>query len=124
MANKHQEFAQENIYHIRVQGNLDEKWAEWSEGFVMALRDNGETLFSGAVADQAALHGVLTRIHSLGLPLLLVAQTGCPCTSKNCPRRGQCHECTAYHGDKGKLPYCFRAKTRWDKQCTTLTRAK
>jgi hypothetical protein len=117
-------FAQENIYHIRVKGNLDEKWAEWFEGFVMASRDNGETLLSGAVVDQAALHGVLAKIHSLGLPLLLVAQTGCPCSSKKCPRRGRCHECAAYHGTNGKLPYCFRAKTGWDKQCTALTGAK
>jgi hypothetical protein len=114
----------EKIYHIRVKGNLDEKWADWFEGFVMASRDNGETLLSGAVMDQAALHGVLARIHSLGLPLLLVARTGCPCSKKNCPRRGQCRECVAYHGAKGKLPYCFRARTRWDKQCTGLTEAK
>jgi hypothetical protein len=117
-------FAGENIHHIRVQGNLDEKWADWFEGFVMASRDNGETLLSGAVVDQAALHGVLAKIHSLGLPLLLVARTGCPCSSRNCPRRGQCHECAAYHGDKGKLPYCFRARTWWDKQSTALTEAK
>jgi hypothetical protein len=124
MANKRQPFAEENIYHIRVKGNLDEKWADWFEGFVMASRDNGETLLSGAVVDQAALHGVLTRIHSLGLPLLLVARTGCPCSSRNCPRHGQCRECAAYHGDNGKLPYCFRAKARWDKQCTSLTEAR
>jgi hypothetical protein len=114
----------QDIYHIRVQGNLDEKWADWFEGLVMASRDNGETLLSGAVVDQAALHGVLAKIHSLGLPLLLVARTGCPCSSKNCPRRGQCHECAAYHGDKGKLPYCFRTKTGWDRQCTALTGTK
>jgi hypothetical protein len=96
-------FAQE-IYHIRVKGNLDAKWADWFEGFVMASRGNGETLLSGAVVDQAALHGVLAKIHSLGLPLLLVAQTGCPCSKRKCPRRGQCHECAAYHAANGKLP--------------------
>ena len=117
-------FARDNIYHIRVKGTLDDKWADWFEGFVMASRDNGETLLSGAVVDQAALHGMLARVHSLGLPLLLVAQTGCPCSKKNCPRHGQCHECAAYHGDKGKLPYCFRPRTRWDKQCKALTGEK
>lgn len=117
-------FAQENIYHIRVKGNLDEKWADWFEGFEIASRENGQTLLSGAVVDQAALHGVLAKIHSLGLPLVLVVQTKCPCSKQGCPRRGQCRECAAYHGAKGKLPYCFRAKTRWDKQCTTLTEAK
>lgn len=119
-----QELHKEKIYHIRVRGDLDEKWADWFEGFVMATRGSGETLLTGAVVDQAALQGVLGRIHSLGLPLLLVAQTGCPCPSKNCPRRGQCRQCAAHYGDNGRLPYCFRAKTRWDKQCTTLTKAK
>jgi hypothetical protein len=114
-----QAFAEE-IYHIRVRGKLDAKWGDWFGGFVMASRDCGETLLSGAVPDQAALHGVLVRIHSLGLPLLLLAWTGCPCPKKNCPRRGQCYECAAYHGAEGKLPYCFRARTRWDRQCTNL----
>lgn len=115
------EHPQENIYHIRIKGCLDDKWADWFEGFVMAARDNGETLLSGPVADQAALHGVLGKIHGLGLPLLLVAQSGCPCPSKNCPRHGQCQECAAYHADQGKLPFCFRTRKRWDKQCTALT---
>lgn len=119
-----QEFAGKDIYHIRVKGGLDEKWADWFEGFVMASRDTGETLLSGAVQDQAALHGALAKIHSLGLPLLLVARTDCPCSKANCPRRGLCSECVAFHGSKGKLPYCFRAKTRWDKQCIALTEQK
>jgi hypothetical protein len=113
-----------NIHHIRVQGNLDQKWADWFEGFVMAARDNGQTLLSGRLADQAALHGALARIHSLGLPLLLVARTECPCTSKKCPRRGNCHECVAHHAAQGKLAYCFREKNRWDKRCTALTQAR
>ena len=111
-----QELHEGTIYHIRVKGNLDEKWAGWFEGFVMASRGNGETLLSGAVVDQSALQGVLGRIHSLGLPLLLVAQTGCPCPSGKCPRHGQCHECAAHYGNNGKLPFCFRERTRWDKR--------
>jgi hypothetical protein len=82
----------------------------------MVSRGNGETLLSGAVVDQAALQGVLGKIHSLGLPLLLVAQTGCPCPSGKCPRHGQCHECAAHYGNNGKLPFCFRERTRWDKR--------
>jgi hypothetical protein len=124
MANKQQQFAQENIYHVRVKGNLDEKWTDWFEGFVMASRDNGQTLLSGRVVDQAALHGVLAKINSLGLPLLLVAHSGCPCPSKNCARHGQCLECAAYYGDNGRLPFCLRTKARWDKQCTALTDSK
>ena len=118
-----QELHRGSIYHIRVRGSLDEKWADRFDGLVMASRENGETLLTGPVLDQAALQGVLGRIHNLRLPLLFVVQTGCPCSSRNCPRRGRCQECAAHHGDKGKLPYCFRERTRWDKQCTKLTEA-
>jgi hypothetical protein len=106
------------IYHIRVQGHLDDRWAEWFEGFAMAARQDGSTLLSGAVADQAALHGVLDRLHGLGLDLLLVAQAACPCSSKKCPLRGQCRACAVHHAAQNKLPYCFRPRTRWDKRCT------
>ena len=114
---------QDRILHIRIKGNLDEKWADWFEGFVMASRGNGETLLSGAVVDQAALQGVLAKIHSLGLPLVLVAQTGCPCSSRKCSRRGRCRECAAHHAGDGKLPFCFRERTRWDRQCAALVAA-
>jgi hypothetical protein len=114
----------ENVYHIRVKGNLDEKWADWFEGFVMASRGNGQTLLTGAVADQAALYGVLGKIHSLGLPLLMVVQAECPCPKRSCPRRGQCLECATYYGANGKLPFCLRERTKWDKQCAVLTVAR
>ena len=122
MANE-RETVKENIYHIRVKGNLDQKWADWFEGFVMTSRGDGETLLTGAVVDQAALHGVLGKIRGLGLPLLLVAQAECPCSSKGCARHGQCRECAAHYGNNGKLPFCFRAKTKWDKHCAALTKS-
>jgi hypothetical protein len=112
------------IYHLRVEGKLDEKWADWFEGFAMISRDNGETLLTGPVEDQAALHGVLNKIAGLGLPLRLVAQTGCPCSKKNCARRGQCRACAAYHAEKSRLPYCFRERTKWDRRCTALIDVK
>jgi hypothetical protein len=115
---------EETIFHIRVKGSLDEKWADWFGGFVMSSRGNGETVLTGAVVDQSALQGVLAKIHGLGLPLLLVAQTGCPCPSSNCPRHGQCHECAAHYGDNGKLPFCFRERTRWDKRCDAFLRSR
>ena len=113
-----------DIYHIRVKGVLDARWADWFEGFVMSSRGNGETLLTGAVADQAALQGVLTKIHSLGLPLLLVARTGCPCPSKKCARHGRCDECAAHYGNNGKLPFCFRERTRWDKQYAAFMKTR
>jgi hypothetical protein len=58
-------------YEIRVKGQLDGRWSEWFDG--LALRDEGEdTVISGQLPDQAALHGVLARIRDLGLPLLAV----------------------------------------------------
>ena len=114
---RRREAAEEPIYHLRVKGCLDEKWADWFEGFVVTSREGGETLLSGAVVDQAELHGVLGRIRGLGLDLLLVARADCPCAAKNCPRRGHCRDCAAHHGARGELPYCFRARTRWDKRC-------
>jgi hypothetical protein len=111
------------IYHIRVKGHPDEKWADGFDGFVMVPRANGETLLTGSVADQAALYGILDRIRDLDVPLLLLAQTGCPCP-KRCPRHGLCQECTAYHGAKGKLGYCARSKTRWDRQWAALVETR
>ncbi len=112
------------IYHIRVRGNLDQKWADWFAGFVITARESGETLMSGVVADQAALHSVLGNIRGLDLPLLLVVRAECPCSKTKCTRYGRCEECAAYHGEKGKLPYCFRTRTKWDKRCVALTGGK
>jgi len=108
------------IYHIRVQGSLDAKWADWFDGLVMASRDGQDTLLAGRVADQAALHGVMARIRNLGLPLRLVVQTDCPCRKTKCPRQGHCPECYENHAARGGLPYCLRERTRWDKQCAAL----
>lgn len=119
MANE-QDIEQKSLYHIRVKGVLGEKWTNWFDGFVMTSRNDGETLLSGHAPDQAALHGVLAAIHSLGLPLLLVLQTECPCSSKNCSLRGRCQECLAHHATGGKLPFCFRARTRWNKQLSKI----
>lgn len=116
--------AQAYMYHIRVQGNLDAKWAEWFPGFVMHARPGGQTLLSGAGVDQAALHGVLDRIHRLGLPLLLVVQTVCPCPEWDCPRHGQCGVCASFRNTVGdQFPYCFQSANEWDQQCKKLMTA-
>lgn len=59
-------------YEIRLQGHLDEHWAAWFEGLAVAHAGDGTTVLSGAVADQAALFGLLERVRDLGLPLLAV----------------------------------------------------
>jgi hypothetical protein len=59
-------------YEIRLKGHLDARWAEWFDGLAITLDENGTTLLSGPVADQAALHGILKKVRDLGLPLLSV----------------------------------------------------
>jgi hypothetical protein len=60
------------IYQIRVAGHLAHHWAGWFEGLDMTLEDSGNTLLTGPVVDQAALHGVLKKVRDLGIPLLSV----------------------------------------------------
>ena len=63
---------QPGIYEIRLQGQLDEQWADWFGGLVVQLGENGETILTGPVVDQAALHGLLKKVRDLGMPLLSV----------------------------------------------------
>lgn len=62
-------------YQIRVKGHLDAGRMRWLEGLDVSLEPNGETLISGPVVDQAALHGLLNRIRDLGLNLVLVRRS-------------------------------------------------
>ena len=62
---------QPDFYRIRVRGQLDQRWAEWFDGFKLISADE-ETVLCGRVPDQAALHGVLAKIRDLGLIILLV----------------------------------------------------
>lgn len=61
-------------YEIRIKGHLDDKWADWFEGLTITREDNGETRLTGAVVDQAMLHGLLRKVRDIGLPLLSVIQ--------------------------------------------------
>ena len=58
------------FYEIRVQGVLDESWSEWLGGLDVRPLDSGETVLTGPIRDQSALHGLLNKIRDLGLPLL------------------------------------------------------
>lgn len=59
-------------YHIRVEGHLAPYWSEWLAGMTITPLENGETLLSGPVADQTALHGLLNRIRDMNLKLVFV----------------------------------------------------
>ena len=70
------QFGGRGVYEIRVKGNLDLRWSDWFDGFSITPVGDGETLLTGSVADQPALHGVLHKIRDLGLPLLSVQRLG------------------------------------------------
>jgi hypothetical protein len=86
------EKAQPLIYQIRVEGHLSRNFTDWFEGLIIQLTDNGETLLTGPVVDQAALHGVLRKVRDVGLPLhaAQLRET----------RRGQCRKGFCVSNDK------------------------
>jgi len=62
------------LYEIRLKGHLDAQWMTWFDGLTITLEENGDTLLSGPVADQSALHGLLRKVRDLGMPLVSVVQ--------------------------------------------------
>ena len=65
---------QPRVYQIRLQGHLGQQWAAWFGGLTLRLEENGETVLTGPVVDQAALHGLLRKVRDLGMPLLAVVR--------------------------------------------------
>ena len=63
---------QSNIYQIRVKGHLDRQWSDWFDGLTVAPHEDGTTLITGPVVDDAALHGLLKKVRDSGLRLLSV----------------------------------------------------
>ena len=77
------------LYEIRLKGHLDAQWKTWFDGLTMTLEENGNTLLSGPVTDQAALHGLLKKVRDLGMPLVSVNQV-------------QANETHSYRSEKGE----------------------
>jgi hypothetical protein len=67
---------QPTVYQIRIKGYLGSQWTDWFEGLTITLEEDGDTLLTGPVIDQAALYGFLKKVRDLGLPLVSVSPVG------------------------------------------------
>ncbi len=76
MAAKTGRFRQGENYEFRVKGQLRPDWSDWFEGLTVTPLQDGDTLLSGILPDQAALHGVLARIRDLNLIVVSLRQLG------------------------------------------------
>jgi hypothetical protein len=83
------EKAQPLVYQIRIKGHFGRQWTDWFGGLTITLEDNGETLLTGPVVDQAALYGLLKKVRGVGMPLLSVIEV-------------QFNENHRYHSKKGE----------------------
>ena len=68
------ELDQSMVYQIRVGSHLAADWTDWFEGLTITREENGDTLLTGPVVDQAALYGLLKKVRDLGMPLVSVNQ--------------------------------------------------
>ena len=65
---------QHPVYEIRIKSHLGSQWTDWFEGLTITLEEDGDTLLTGPVTDQAALYGLLKKVRDLGMPLVSVIQ--------------------------------------------------
>ena len=63
---------QQSVFQIRIKGHLGHQWTDWFDGMAITLEDDGDTLLTGPVADQAALHGMIKKVRDIGMTLVSV----------------------------------------------------
>ncbi|HSL31369.1 MAG TPA: hypothetical protein VK900_19360 [Anaerolineales bacterium] len=86
MSNKHgatRDADQPMVYQIRLKGHLSQQWVDWFDGLTITLEEDGNTLLTGPVIDQAALHGLLKKVRDLSMPLLYVNLINPSCREKS-----------------------------------------
>jgi hypothetical protein len=66
--------SQPMVYQIRIKGHLGREWTDWFGGLTITALDNGDTLLTGPVVDQAALYGLLRKVRDVGMPLISVIE--------------------------------------------------
>ena len=66
--------SQPKVYQIRIKGHLGREWTDWFGGLTITALDNGDTLLTGPVVDQAALYGLLRKVRDVGMPLISVIE--------------------------------------------------
>ena len=75
MSEKHastEDHYEPGLYEFRIKGHLDDRWTECFGGLTITLEEDGDTLLTGPVVDQAALFGLLRKVRDLGTPLISV----------------------------------------------------
>ena len=77
------------VFQIRVEGHLGQQWIDWFDGLSITLEEDGDTLLTGPVIDQAALHGLLKKVRDLGLPLVSISQVQLNGTHPNRSKKGE-----------------------------------
>jgi hypothetical protein len=63
-------------YQIRILGHIDQRWSDWFDGLTITTTEDGDTLLTGPIRDQAQLHGLLAKVRDLALPLVSVTPVG------------------------------------------------